>query len=113
MDNARYLELEARALLTRLRQVQPFSANMPVVGAASVSRQAQQVIGRLLLKGRKKLRKKIHRFISLMRQSPAIPAEEMQTVWLWSLSERDLTVRIILFWQWARGSNPRGLLGLH
>lgn len=79
MNNSQFLVLEARALLTRLRQVQPFSANMPVVDAATVSRPAQKVIGKLLLKGRNQLKKKIHRFIDLVRQSPEASAEDLQS----------------------------------
>lgn len=75
---ARYLEEEARAMLTRLARVRPFALLTPAVPAATVSVAAQTAIERYLADGRRELRARIARFISWLRGPEAArssPAE--------------------------------------
>ena len=78
VDDLRYLENEARALLMRLRQVKPFATHMPIVDAAAVSPRARKAIAQLLIQGRAKFEQKVNRFILLLHQKPAPQAEQMQ-----------------------------------
>ena len=73
-----YLEGEARAMLMRLNQVAPFSEKMPVIEAASISRNAQQAISILLVSGRKKMEDKVKAFISSLQANPDLPPRDMQ-----------------------------------
>lgn len=77
---ARFLEQEARALLTRLARVKPFALLTPSVPAAAVSVPAQSAIEEYLAKGRRELRERVRRFLAWVR-GPAgrtLPAAELQ-----------------------------------
>ena len=60
---SRMLEQEARALLTRLGRVEPFSLHMPMVAAAAVSPAAQTAIEQYLARGRRELRGRVHHYL--------------------------------------------------
>ena len=62
-----FLDQEARALLTRLERVKPFSLQMTSVLAAAVSPGAQTAIESYLAKGRCALRELVLRFIRWLR----------------------------------------------
>ena len=64
------LEQDARGLLTRLARVKPFALNMPMVVAAAVSPAAQRSIEAFLDRGRRDLRRMVHRYLAWLR-SPA------------------------------------------
>lgn len=64
------LALEARALLTRLARVQPFSLTMPMVPAAAPPRAALEHVERYLLDGRRSLRRRVVAYLRWLR-SPA------------------------------------------
>lgn len=75
----RHLDLEARALLTRLDQVRPFVLNETMVPAAALHPRAQIAVERFLLSGRAALRERVagfRRWLSV--QGRAAPAEEQQ-----------------------------------
>src|SRR5215208_3050157 len=57
------LELEARALLTRLARVQAFASIMPKVAAADVSPEAALAIDHFLLRGRRDLRRRVQEYL--------------------------------------------------
>jgi len=57
------LMLEARALLTRLARLQPFTLVMPMVGAARVSDDASIAIEQHLMSGRRALRRRVRDYI--------------------------------------------------
>ena len=79
MQNSRtHLINEALALTTRLRQVKPFSLNMPMVGAAQISSSAEEGINQLLIQGRTKLKNKIFTFIRSLRQSGNLSPRKAQ-----------------------------------
>jgi hypothetical protein len=59
---ARYLDLEARALLTRLDQVRPFTLNETMVLAAALQPPSQVAIEQFLLTGRAALRGRVLAF---------------------------------------------------
>ncbi len=65
-----FLELEARALRTRIDRLMPFSVSMTMVPAASVPVAAMAAIESLLRRGRQTLRMAVARFIAWL-QSPA------------------------------------------
>ena len=69
MISSEFLIQEAQALQVRLRQVQPFDLNMPMVGAAAISETAQKEIRQMLKKGRHKMASKIQNFIELISSS--------------------------------------------
>ena len=73
------LEQEARALLTRLDRVKPFVLQETMLPAAALSPAAQTGIERFLMRGRRELRGRIHRYIRWL-QGPggAAPPEEIQ-----------------------------------
>ncbi len=74
------LEQEARALLTRLDRVKPFALQETMLPAAALSPAAQTGIEQYLMRGRRDLRGRIHRFIRWL-QGPgaaAAPPEELQ-----------------------------------
>jgi len=48
-----HLTAEAKALLTRLNQIEPFALTMPMVRAANIPDQAQKGINTLLVDGTK------------------------------------------------------------
>src|SRR5215467_8406443 len=60
---ARFLEEEARALLTRLARVKPFALLTPAVPAASVTVGAQSAIESYLATGRQELRARVTEFL--------------------------------------------------
>ena len=64
-----FLINEAESLLSRLKQMKPFSLNMPMVMAASISDQAMQGITNLLLSGYKELKKKINDYSNWVKSS--------------------------------------------
>ena len=61
------LEQEARALLTRLKRVKPFALHVTMLPAASLLPAAQVGIEQYLMKGRRELRRLIHRYIAWLR----------------------------------------------
>lgn len=65
----RYLDHEARALLTRLNRLKPFALSETMVPAANVAPVAQRAIDRHLAEGRRELRRQVHAFIASL--SPA------------------------------------------
>lgn len=75
---ATFLELEARALLTRLDRVKPFALHEVMVPAANISPAAQAAVDRYLAQGRRRLRVLVTRFIDSLNgaaASRASPAE--------------------------------------
>ena len=54
---------EARALLTRVDRLQPFSLQMPMVAAAAVSPAALSAIENHMIQARRSLRRLVHAFI--------------------------------------------------
>lgn len=72
------LEMEARALLTRLSRLKPFSATMPMVSAADIPTEAASAIERYLLVGRRKLHRLVMGYLGWLRSPasrPFTPAE--------------------------------------
>jgi hypothetical protein len=61
------LEREARALLTRLRRVQPFALQETMVPAAALSPAAQDGIDRYLIAGRRDLEQAVVRYVRWLR----------------------------------------------
>jgi hypothetical protein len=57
------LNLEARALLSRLERVKPFAMIMPRVSAAAVSSEAAMAIDHHLLQGRRDLRRRVQKYL--------------------------------------------------
>jgi hypothetical protein len=57
------LEMEARALLTRLSRLKPFSVTMPTVSAADVGTEAASAIERHLLVGRRRLHRLVEGYL--------------------------------------------------
>ena len=76
----RYLEQEARAMLTRLARVRPFAILTPSVPAAAVSVAAQSAIETYLAQGRRELRTRITDFLKWLRGPDAArtPPAELQ-----------------------------------
>src|SRR5215510_715578 len=73
------LEQEARALLTRLDRVKPFALQETMLPAAALSPAAQTGIEQYLMRGRRDLRGRIHRYIRwLQGPGAAAPPEELQ-----------------------------------
>jgi len=64
---ARFLEQEARGLLTRLARVKPFALLTPSVPAAAVSVPAQSAIENYLAAGRRELRTRVAQFLTWVR----------------------------------------------
>jgi hypothetical protein len=62
-----YLLNEAYSLLSRLKQVKPFSMTMPMVKGASVSDKALRAVTDFLEKGKSELRSNIFQFIGLLK----------------------------------------------
>jgi hypothetical protein len=78
---ARFLEQEARALLTRLARVKPFALLATSVPAAAVSVPAQSAIENYLGRGRRELRGRIERFLTWLHRPESqrlTPAELQQ-----------------------------------
>ena len=72
---------EAKALLVRMRQVQSFTLNMPMVGAAAISDRAQRAINEMLIDGRKRMIQRINEFIQLVKVSHSLPAHRKQSAY--------------------------------
>ena len=73
------LEQEARGLLTRLDQIQPFSVHETMVLAAALPFAAHRGIERFLHAGRSRLRRRVHAFLRwLGGPGRAAPAHEQQ-----------------------------------
>ncbi|HJW92885.1 MAG TPA: hypothetical protein VJ901_04645 [Thermoanaerobaculia bacterium] len=62
------LQLETRALLTRIDRLQPFALVMPMVAAARVSSEASDAIERYLLEGRRTLRARVLEYLHWLRR---------------------------------------------
>ncbi|MCI0376771.1 MAG: hypothetical protein L0215_04125 [Gemmataceae bacterium] len=75
---SRFLETEARALLTRLGRVKPFVLQMPMLPAAGISPSALTAIERFLAQGRGELRGLVMQFLTWLTSragKDAAPAE--------------------------------------
>ncbi|MFN0109456.1 MAG: hypothetical protein ACKVZH_11435 [Blastocatellia bacterium] len=74
------LEMEARALLTRLQMVKPFALHETTVAAAALSPTAQSAIDRHLISGRKRLRRQVIEFLQWLggEAAQATPPSELQ-----------------------------------
>src|ERR1700760_2799886 len=73
------LEQEARALLTRLDRVKPFALQETMLPAAALSPAAQTGIEQYLMRGRRELRGRIHRYIRWLQGPGAgAPPEKIQ-----------------------------------
>ncbi|MEE8584966.1 MAG: hypothetical protein V3T83_08950 [Acidobacteriota bacterium] len=78
ISTTRFLELEARGLLTRLERALPFSVTMPAVAAASVSKAALAAIDRHLAQQRRNLRRKVFGLLRWLDQPQGRLAEDSQ-----------------------------------
>ncbi len=67
------LAQEARALLTRIERLSPFSLTMPMVPAATVSPAAQTGVEALLLRGRRSLVTMVRRYLAWLRSAVHTP----------------------------------------
>jgi hypothetical protein len=67
----RFLMSEARSLLTRLAQVQPFALTMPMVHAATVADLAMRGITDRIRAGKRELGQRTRRFIALLQHPEA------------------------------------------
>jgi hypothetical protein len=75
----RFLEQEARALLTRLARVKPFALQETMLPAAALSPAALIAIERLLVTGRYELREQVHGFLRWLRGAGrGAPPNEIQ-----------------------------------
>src|SRR5687768_1343571 len=79
-DGRRFLEREARALLTRLARVESFVLSETMVPAAAVSFEALTAIERYLIRGRQELRREVLEYIGWLRGAEVrrVPADELQ-----------------------------------
>src|SRR3954454_12268448 len=68
-STATYFEGEARALLTRLNRVRPFSIQETMVPAAALERSAQLAMEYHLIRGRRSVRRMIYEFLHWLRAS--------------------------------------------
>src|SRR5512144_216928 len=96
---ARYLDLEARALLTRLDQVRPFALNETMVLAAALHPRSQVAIEQFLLSGRAALRARVQAFRRWL-QGPGVaatPAEQQRRFTLIRMSFNDALSQFDLF----------------
>ncbi len=81
LDGRPFLIAEAEALLTRLQQVQPFEWTMPMVTAASTSREAMKGIHLLIKNGRIELREKVQQFIQILHSDQTMPLHKCQSAY--------------------------------
>ena len=72
------LEQEARALLTRLDQVQPFVLNETMVLAAALPQTAQRAIEQLMFEGRASLRRSVANYLNWLRGEGRTAAPQEQ-----------------------------------
>lgn len=94
----KYLVNEAKSLLVRLKQVQPFVFNMPTVDAAKIPDEAQKSITELLVKSKKELRKKVQLFMTKIATSPRIsPADSRKAFALLKLKFNALLDSLDIF----------------
>lgn len=76
---ASILDQEARALLTRLERVRPFTLVVPAVAAAHISRPARVAIDRYLLAGRERLGRLVNGYLRWLRgPGREVPTAEAQ-----------------------------------
>ena len=78
MNLIAHFEVEARALLCRLKQVRPFVSSIPMLATAAISRQAQDHIHNLLQAGKARLRHNIHSFIHISARNPHLSTDHKQ-----------------------------------
>jgi len=71
---ARFVEHEARALLTRAARIKPFALTETTVVAASFSMRAQAAIEKLLAHGRHELRRRVTEFIEWLHSPAGVAA---------------------------------------
>ena len=67
LGGAGFLEQEARALLTRLDRLQPYSTRMPMVASAAISPQAMTAIEDHMAQARRKLRSMVGDYLIWLR----------------------------------------------
>lgn len=77
-SSIRLLELEARALLTRLQRIKPFALQMPMVPAAAVSPAAQSVMEAHMSLGKQRLTAIVHDYLRWLSRHPEATAQEAQ-----------------------------------
>jgi hypothetical protein len=80
-DGRRFLIAEAEALLARLRQVQPFEWNMPMAISAAPSAATLKKIHLLIKTGRQQLRRRVLRFIEVIRHDRSKTLEQCQSAY--------------------------------
>jgi hypothetical protein len=95
----RFLEQEARALLTRLDRVRPFVLHETMVPAAALFPTAQSAIERFLLDGRRLLRGQVQGYLAWLRGpgQAAPPAEQQRRFTLIRLRFNDVLSQFDLF----------------
>ena len=94
------LAQETRALLTRLKLLQPFALNMPSVPAAGVSLGAQIAIEQYLVKGKSELKNLINRYLDWLYSQDGREAspEEMQRLFTFlRLKFNSITTQVDIF----------------
>lgn len=79
-DYRLFLANESRALLTRLKQVKPFSLNMPMVAGANISQAAQLAIHQLLRQNYTELKLKIRQFLLHLPLQNETAVEKTQSI---------------------------------
>jgi hypothetical protein len=96
---ARLLEQEARGLLTRLDQVEPFSVHETMVLAAALPYDAHRCIERFLLRGRMRLRRRVRGYLHWLHGSgrAADGAEQQRRFVLIRLEFNDVLSQFDLF----------------
>lgn len=96
---SRLIELEARALLTRLDRVRPLALHETTVAAAALVPSAQVPIERFLLRGRQDLRRRVRDFLRWLRGpgSVAGPAEQQRRFALIRIAFNDVLSQFDLF----------------
>lgn len=77
----RLLIAEAGALLTRLKQVQPFEWTMPMVVAATPTPEAMQKIHSLIRTGREQLHNRVTQFIHVLKNDQRKPLHQCQAAY--------------------------------
>ena len=96
----RSLDLEARALLTRLARVKPFALLEPMLPAAAISRPSQLAIETFLSNGRRELRRRIgdfRRWLRLAARQSVTPAEAQRVFTMLRLRFNTLLSQFDLF----------------
>jgi hypothetical protein len=95
----RFLEEEARALLTRLDRVRPFAVNETMVPAAALFPTAQSAIDRFLIEGRRALRVQVLAYLDWLNGPGrwTSPAEQQRRFTLIRLRFNDVLSQFDLF----------------